>query len=110
MKKLFFVLFLLYSANGMTQNYPMPDSGGVWINQWANYYVGTWNFPVWTFDHFVNYCTPGEDTIINSNTYFKIDTCGGNYKGAMRDSAGVVYFVPGGESNENLLYNFSDSP
>jgi hypothetical protein len=31
------------------------------------------------------YCMPGADTVINSNTYSQLFYCGGNYKGGLRE-------------------------
>jgi Secretion system C-terminal sorting domain len=116
-KNLLLILTVItFSANAQTSIYhPFPDSNAVW------------NF------HFILYCTGGYgdeyysvtisgDTIINSQTYHKLETpfiqsfttgtCPGNaigYNGAIRQDTTnrKVFYVPPSNNTEQLLYDFS---
>lgn len=111
MKKCFYFLLLLSSTASYAQTYiPMPDSAGVWINEFKTYYLDQNNFPVYDYYEYTSYCTSGQDTTINTTDYFKIDTCGGGYMGAMRNDNGKVWFYPADSTQEYLLYDFSAQP
>lgn len=105
MKKLLVVLSIVVAINSFSQDYPMPDSGAVWSNEYFQYGGNPPQVYYYNFQY-THYCTHGEDTLINALNYTKIDTCDGGYKGAFRNDSCQVYFVPSGESAEYLLYDF----
>ena len=110
MKKVVVIILISLSSIGRSQSFtPMPDSAGVWVNEWVEYYLDQNMFPIYYPPYFVNYCSSGQDTTINSTVYTEIDSCGAGYKGAMRETNGQVYYVPNGESVEYLLYDFTVS-
>lgn len=84
---------------------PFPDSAATWVNTY--YQVVPFPPPAQFYLEEVNsYCASGADTVINAITYTKLEHCGGGYKGAFRDDAGAVRYVPGGTTQEVLLYDF----
>lgn len=99
-----FVIALLFIAQiGWAQSYiPLPDSNAKWINVHSTF-TGDPYIPKWQ----VQFCASGEDTTINATSYFKIDTCAGGYKGAMRNDTGRVFYVPKDSTKEFLLYDFT---
>jgi hypothetical protein len=101
------ILFVFISFQiSLAQNYiPFPDSGAIWINY--RYTLVDEPFYHYVFSGADNYCINGEDTIINSNNYTKLNYCNGNYKVAIRSDNGRVYFVPPDSVNEFLLYDFT---
>lgn len=109
MRKIYFLLFTFFSLNTNAQTYtPLPDSGGVWVNEGKQYYLDQNWFPVYYNYKYAYHCTNGQDTLIGSHTYTKVDSCvTGNYHGAFRDSSGFVYYVPKDSTNEYLLYAFN---
>lgn len=108
MKKPVVIILISLSSIGWSQSFtPMPDSAGVWVNEWVEYYLDQNMFPIYYPPKFVNYCSSGHDTTINSTIYTEIDSCGAGYKGAMRETNGQVYYVPNGQSVEYLLYDFT---
>lgn len=110
MQKLLILFFIALSFNkAYSQNYiPFPDTNGVWVN---TYSVVDWSagnpMPDIVLTDVANYCVSGVDTVINSKTYSKINYCGGQYKGAVRDETGKVYFIPKDSINEFILYDFT---
>lgn len=108
MKKLLFLFLFANLNNAFAQNYtPLPDSGATWVN-YVYWFPGP---PDWPYEQYLteinNYCVNGEDTIIATNTYTKINYCNGGYKGAFRDSVGFVFYVDKDSLYESLLYNFN---
>lgn len=103
---LIFLFVWTVSLKAQTNVYsPFPDSNGIWIN---GYYVLVTD----PFYHYVlvsteNYCTTGQDTLINNINYTKVNFCEGGYKAAIRNDNGRVYFVPHDSVNELLLYDFT---
>ncbi|MFT6502531.1 MAG: hypothetical protein ACJASQ_002658 [Crocinitomicaceae bacterium] len=86
--------------------YPFPDSIATWVN--VAYDVGGGSFVLAYSEYF---CMNDEDTLINNNTYTQLDYClTGDYKGALRDTAGIVYYVPSDSTSEFLLYDFWAAP
>ncbi len=87
---------------------PFPTNDAVWVN---THYTYTFNppnpIPIQELTDVDNYCVTGEDTTIQSIACTKVFYCGDNYKGALRDDNGIVYFVPADSSNEYLLYDFT---
>lgn len=107
MKKFFGFLCVLFltSFTSYSQNYiSFPDSNARWVN--ATNHQGSF---FTTYDIFyVN----GNDTLINSKIYTKINSYNavnsiGNYYGGLRDSAGRVHFIPKDSTLEMLLYDFT---
>ena len=95
------------NANSQEYLY-LPDTNSKWIN---TYSIFEWNpYPHFVITDFVHYCTPEIDTTINGFSYFKIDTCNGGYKGAIRNDQGKVWFIPKDSSSEFLLYDFTVGP
>lgn len=103
MKRSFYICLILFSQVCFSQTYiELPDSNAKWINIHRTF-TGS---PV-LLETQIQYCASGIDTVINSNAYFIIDTCGGGYKGAMRNDNGRVHYVPKDSVNEFLLYDFT---
>jgi len=105
---LFSIVFLL-SFNSYSQSYtPFPDSGAVWVNSYygeSDDYIGVF---MWELYNVWNYCVNGNDTLINSINYIKLEICvTDEYYGALRDDNGKVYFVPVDSTNEFLIYDFT---
>ncbi|NNM15769.1 MAG: T9SS type A sorting domain-containing protein, partial [Bacteroidia bacterium] len=114
MKRLILLLvtfsFLFISNNTKAQSYiAFPDSGAKWVNVYWGIYVSPPPFPTgWPNLGFQEkYCTNGEDTVINSLSYNKVQYCDSVYKGAVRDIAGKWYYYPKDSTNEYLLYDFT---
>ena len=101
-----FVMLNLVQHLCKAQSYiPFPDSNAVWIN--ADYTLVNQPFYHYVLVGTRNYCTNGEDTLLNATTYTKINHCEGAYKAALRDDNGKVYIVPKDSVNEFLLYDFT---
>ncbi|NOQ71056.1 MAG: T9SS type A sorting domain-containing protein [Crocinitomix sp.] len=103
------VLFIVSASNiASAQEYlPFPTEDVIWSNglytveenEWGGYYYDLYGTS--------NYCGSGEDTLIGSEAYKIIRFCGGDYKGALRDAGGTVYFVPKDSTDEFVLYDFT---
>jgi len=116
-------LIFYFSNPCFSQQYPIPAEGAVWLDTEYDLisilgYTYTQQFE------------PIGDTIINSIQYSKLIRTGyanyyltgpcsfsigriltNNYKGAIRtDENEHVYFVPEGDTTENLIYDFSVAP
>jgi len=107
---LLIALFILFTSESKAQNYiPFPDNNAMWTNtsstlEWAGEPLNT---PLLlTVDYF---CMGTEDTVINAVNYNKVNICGSNYYGAMRDNGGQVYFIPENTTTELLIYDFTKS-
>lgn len=97
-----FTILILPVAKAQTF-VPFPDSAARWVN--AGYYVGQQSVSL-VYSEFI--CANGEDTVINALDYTKLQWClNGNYKGALRDTLGKVYYVPKDSTSEFLVYDFS---
>lgn len=109
MRRSTFILVFLSMAGGAVAQFPMPDSGAVWVNTLYNVQP---SFPtaVFTLMQAESYCVNGADTIVNGLPYVQLHYCPGTYKGAFREAAGRVWYVPAGETQEVLLYDFSALP
>lgn len=103
------MLAFLSMAGGAEAQFPMPDSGAVWVN---TLYSVQPSFPtaVFTLLQAESYCVDGADTTINALAYVKLHYCSGAYKGAFREAAGRVWYVPADETQEVLLYDFAPLP
>ncbi|HRH39117.1 MAG TPA: T9SS type A sorting domain-containing protein [Flavobacteriales bacterium] len=100
-----FALFLSTSAFAQI-THPFPDSDTKWVNTFYTVYP----FPppaLYVLTSVDSICVYGSDTLINSIPYKQVHHCGGAYKGAWRDDAGVVYYVPGDSATEFVLYDFT---
>lgn len=101
-----FVLLLLAVPTFAQQPLPFPDSAATWTD--AYYWVNPFPPPgIYTLGDMQSYCMNGEDTVINAITYTRVERCGGAYKGALRDDAGAVWYVPADSTQEHLLYDFT---
>ena len=105
-------LFLMKTTKMNAQTYvPFPDSGTIWVNT-----VGEWLWqpgnpiPTYNLIGVKEYCMPGADTVINSNTYSQLFYCGGNYKGGLREVNQKIMYFPADSAQEYLLYDFSAQP
>lgn len=102
------ITILLASCVGLFAQVAFPTNNAIWTNTHYDY---TFNPPNPIPDEELTdvdyYCVTGEDTIIQSITYTKVFYCGNDYKGALRDDNGIVYFVPADSTNEYLLYDFT---
>lgn len=106
--KTFLLIFLCMAGSSMAQ-FPMPQSGAVWVN--TLYAVDPSQPPaVFTLLGVDSYCVDGTDTVINAQPYVQLHYCSGAYKGAIREAANRVWYVPAGEIQEVLLYDFAASP
>ncbi|MBP8823122.1 MAG: hypothetical protein KBH07_05730 [Flavobacteriales bacterium] len=104
-----FSLALMFLAGGAVAQFPMPDSGAVWLNT----FYGVEPFPppaVFTLLQAESYCVDGTDTLINAQTYVQLHYCSGDYKGAFREAEGRVWYLPAGGTQEVLLYHFAPLP
>lgn len=108
MKKLLLTAFTLVQIASAVAQVPFPLTNATWVN---TLYTYTFNPPNPIPDEELTdveyYCVNGEDTVIQSLTYTKVQYCGDAYKGALRDDNGVVYFVPADSTDEYLLYDFT---
>jgi Secretion system C-terminal sorting domain len=101
------LLFLIIGFVGRAQNYvPLPDSGAIWVNTLSLLQGGP---QMCVLEDVTTLCVNGIDTTINANTYTKLDTCGGGYKGALRNENGKVFYVPKDSIIEFLVYDFTVS-
>ena len=108
MRLIFFLGFtLLILPVAEAQNFvSFPDSAARWVN--AGYNVGQQSVSL-VYSEFI--CANGEDTSINALSYTKLNSCLNNdYKGALRDTAGKVYYIPKDSISEFLVYDFSAMP
>lgn len=88
-----------------------PTENATWVNTYYSISWPTENPPgEYTLTGVENFCVNGEDTVINEKYYTKVSYCEGEYKGALRDEAGIVYYCPKDSSNENVLYDFTVAP
>jgi hypothetical protein len=97
---------LLIIAGHVQAQFPFPTDNATWVNTMYTM-VGPPPVPTWELTTAHNYCVNGTDTVINTIAYTKLERCTGGYKGAVREDAGRVYYVPGGEAQEYLLYDFT---
>lgn len=96
----------LLTIGQASAQFPFPTDNAAWVN--TLYSVQPLPPPVvYTLLSTDYYCVNGEDTTINSVAYTKLDHCGGAYKGALREDAGRVFYVPGDSLQEFLLYDFT---
>lgn len=106
MKHTTLLLLFLPVALAHGQDFPMPTTDARWVC--TLYGVEPIPPPVtYTLWQANNYCANGQDTTINSTSYTKLEYCSGGYKGAFRNDAGRVYYVPGDSLQEFLLYDFT---
>ncbi|XOV69018.1 MAG: T9SS type A sorting domain-containing protein [Fluviicola sp.] len=108
MKRLPLLVFLLcFAVSGKAQNYlPFPDSAAIWVN--AGYSVSQSGASLQYSEYF---CANGQDTLIDNVEYTKMESCiNGDYIGAFRDSAGIVFYLPKDSIGERLIYDLSASP
>ena len=100
------VIATFSSASVSAQLLPFPDSAATWVN--TVYSVIPFPPPAqYILQSVDNICVNGEDTLINSIDYAQVYHCGEAYKGAWRDDAGAVYYVPADSAQEFLLYDFT---
>ena len=99
-------LLLLSSVIARAQGFPFPTEDALWVN---TLYTMVQPPPLPTFEMALahNYCANGSDSVINTTTYTKLEFCTGGYKGAFREDAGRVYYVPADSTEEYLLYDFT---
>lgn len=116
MRNHFLIVTLAFNINySWSQYVEWPDSSASWVNIHYSYVQ---NFDIWgnswytlEQDDIVGFCVNGEDTLIGTETYTKVDTClTGGYKGALRSENRIVYYVPKDSSQEYLIYNFNVLP
>ena len=105
-KRLLLSLFITGALAGHSQYIPFPDSGAVWVNN-VTYWEWGEEMMEPVSSEYDNFCVNGEDTLIGSYTYTKVNHCGGLYHGALRDNGGQVYYVPADSTQEYLLYDFT---
>lgn len=116
-KQLLIIFFFVYSTGVEAQSWvyhPFPTDSAIWTNAsgyWVyptGWPVVTWPAPYVQYGPPTRYCMSSLDTIIGTNNYSKLDSCGGNYAGALRDDGiGKIYFVPSDSLNELLIYDFT---
>ena len=99
-------LFIIITSESKAQNYiPFPDESAIWTNKTIHF--GGQPVPLLVITDF--YCMGMEDTLINAVNYTKVNLCGMDYHGAMRDNGGQVFFVPKDSISELLIYDFTKS-
>jgi len=101
--------FILFSVTTFAQDYvPFPDSGAVWVN---TLYEFDFSDPIPTpvLSEVKYYCVNGEDTLVDGENYTKLNYCGGEYVGAVRDNGGQVFFIPKDSLSPYLIYDFTVS-
>lgn len=88
-----------------------PTENAIWVNTRYSIYVTDEN-PIaeYSLSNVDNFCVNGEDTVINEKNYTKVNYCEGEYKGALRDEVGIVYYCPKDSTNEYVLYDFTVTP
>jgi hypothetical protein len=99
-------LLLLVPSIAWGQFMPLPTNDARWVC--TLYSVEPMPPPAtYTLQQANNYCASGQDTTINAISYTKLEYCTGGYKGAFRNEAGRVFYVPGDSLQEFLLYDFT---
>lgn len=102
---------LLFAFSLSAQNFvSFPDSGAIWTNSYYGLtFPDPFRRPIYNFAFSVKYCVDGADTLINNTTYTQVFRCdsGRIYFGALRDSAGLVSFVPKDSTWALKLYDFN---
>lgn len=101
------LLFFSCSFAAFSQVYVhFPDSNAVWVNTLYEYNFES-PIPIAELTNVNYFCVNGEDTLIEGNTYTKINKCEGAYHGAIRDNGGQVFYVAVDSTVEHLLYDFT---
>lgn len=85
--------------------FQFPDSAARWVQVFKQMTTPP-PLPVFTVQERYHYCLNGQDTLINSIEYTRLEKCHGGYKGALRKDGGKVFYVPGDSIQEYLLYDF----
>ncbi len=108
MKLHLFSLLLFLGSSTFAQSFiSFPDSNAAWVNVYCP--TGPDNSHC-ELVYRTNYCIGGDDTLIGTNLYSKVDICNDSYYGALRDDGiGRVYFIPKDSTSEFILYNFNVS-
>lgn len=122
MKKLILItLITLISVQNYGQSYhPLPDSNAKWCIEYNNHVIPP---PIWWYTNYWETYYSGDTTIMNQD-YKKIEKTeydifclntvinGPEYIGAIRDDTihKKVFYVPKGQSNEELIYDFNLKP
>lgn len=111
MKTLLFFAAFIVSSYVLSQTIvPFPDSIASWTNV-DSYYTITGPNPiidqVTTITNVDEFCMNDLDTVINSTNYVQLDNCSGTYLGAIRDSSGVITYVPKDSTEAYLVYDFN---
>jgi hypothetical protein len=107
MGKSILVLYFFSHTFLLGQYIPFPNNNATWVN-YHYYFGGEWTTPTINVAvQIENFCVHNEDTIINSLTYTKLNYCNGDYRGALRDNGGQVFFVSNDSLHEMLLYDFT---
>lgn len=110
MRKLLLLFFLSNFSFSFAQGYiPFPDSNAVWVNVHYTAVWGEWPIPEIVISAVDNVSVDGSDTTISSTVYSKIKLTNGDYRGALRDNGGQIYFVPEDSLDEYLVYDFTAS-
>lgn len=100
------LIFIVFPVNVMAQPYlTIGDSSSIWSNMYSQ--MEQMPVPHCSFMDATYYCSKGQDTVINSYSYTKIDSCYGGYKGALRNDNGIVYYVPRDSTQEYTLFDFT---
>lgn len=103
------ILLSTLASSGFSQ-VDFPLENGRWVNRHRSYVLDPFNIPTYTVEWIDVYCGSSDDTLINGNTYNKIDFCSQNgsiYHAALRDDNGAIYMVCKDSVNEYLLYDFN---
>ncbi|NVK65649.1 MAG: T9SS type A sorting domain-containing protein [Flavobacteriales bacterium] len=107
---LFFLAFAVSNCVVSQTIVPFPDSIASWTNV-DSYYTITGPNPITdqvvTITNIDEFCMNDLDTVINSTDYVQLDNCSGTYVGALRDSSGVITYVPKDSTEAYLLYDFN---
>lgn len=109
MKKIGILLTLLFLNGYLNAQIPFPIDQAVWVN---GFYQEPMTFPPFPYIliNVTNYCVNGQDTLINSTNYTKLNECEGAYHGALREVGQEIWYVPKDSTVEYLIYDFSVTP
>ena len=109
MKKIILVPIFCSLISLIRAQIPFPSDQGVWVNA---FYQEPMTYPPFPYVlvNVTNYCVNGQDTLINSANYTKVNECGGVYHGSLREVGQEVWYVPKDSTVEYLVYDFGVTP
>ena len=111
MKKIIVLLASFSIFSSVRAQIPFPTDQAIWVNGFYQE-MQQWPNPIiqYVLANVTNYCVNGQDTLINSISYTKVNECEGAYHGALREVGLEVWYVPKDSTVEYLIYDFSVTP